>query len=407
MSRLAPQPWMKSAAAQRVIKALDAARPAGSRFVGGCVRNALLGEPVADIDIATQLTPDAVEKAMVAAGVAVHATGIEHGTLTVVADHQPFEVTTLRRDVETDGRRAVIEFTDDWGEDAQRRDFRMNALYAAPDGELFDPTGGGLDDIAQRRIIFVGDPETRIREDYLRILRFFRFFAWYGRSEPDPAGLAACAKLRSGLSGISVERIWAETKKLLAAPQPLAALSALERSGVLASLFPEARELGLLGKLVDWETREGTVPDAMVRFLALFWKDETAVKGVANRLKMSNEESHRLIWAARDMTMITPAMNGRALRRALYAIGPGVFRDRVVFEWAQDPAASEVWRTLYEAASSYERPAMPVTGDDLLTLGVKEGPAVGDALRKLEAVWIDSDFKLKRDQLLARFKSQP
>ncbi|MEQ1784957.1 MAG: CCA tRNA nucleotidyltransferase, partial [Hyphomonadaceae bacterium] len=186
MPQLAIQPWM--IAARRVMDALEAARPDCARYVGGCVRNALLGEPVSDIDIATQLVPDEVTQVMRAAGIAVHPTGIEHGTLTVVADHQPFEVTTLRRDVETDGRRAVVAFTQDWAEDAQRRDFRINALYADRNGQIFDPTGGGLDDLAARRIVFVGDPETRIREDYLRILRFFRFYAWYGREAPDAAG---------------------------------------------------------------------------------------------------------------------------------------------------------------------------------------------------------------------------
>ncbi|HEX5005935.1 MAG TPA: CCA tRNA nucleotidyltransferase [Hyphomonadaceae bacterium] len=403
MQRLASQPWMTSAASRRVMDALEGARAGSARFVGGCVRNALLGEPVSDIDIATQLTPDAVEKVMLAAGIAVHPTGVDHGTLTVVADHQPFEVTTLRRDVETDGRRAVVAFTEDWTEDAQRRDFRMNALYAAANGDVFDPTGG-LDDIAQRRIVFVGDPETRIREDYLRILRFFRFFAWYGRGEPDAAGLSACSKLKTGLATISVERIWMEMKKLLAAPSPMVALEAMGSFGILASLFPNVRGLELLAKIVGLEGRAGLAPDPMVRFLSLFWKDADAVGEAASRLKMSNEERHRLNWAARDMTEIRAGMNGRTMRRALYAIGPSVFRDRVVLEWAQQPEHSDMWKTLYDAAGAYERPALPVSGDDMLARGVSEGPAIGDALRKLEAEWIESDFKLKREQLLAKLK---
>ncbi|MDP3736782.1 MAG: CCA tRNA nucleotidyltransferase [Hyphomonadaceae bacterium] len=400
MTRLAPQPWMTSA--HRVMAALEKARPGSARFVGGCVRNALLGEPVSDVDIATQLTPDLVEQVMLDARIAVHPTGIEHGTLTVVADHHPFEVTTLRRDVETDGRRATVAFTEDWAEDAQRRDFRMNALYATANGDVFDPTGGGLDDIAQRRVVFVGDAETRLREDYLRILRFFRFYAWYGQSAPDPVGLAACAKLRSGLLGISAERIWMETKKLLTAPHPIASIEAMEKAGVFATLFPESRGLDLLRKVIAVETADGLPSDPMVRFLSLFWKDASTIRDVANRLKLSNEESHRLTWAAKDATLIDTKMNTRAMRRALYAIGPSVFRDRVLLEWAQDPAASGVWKTLYDAAGAYERPAMPVAGNDLLARGVSEGPAIGDALRKLEAAWIESDFKLDRDKLLAK-----
>jgi poly(A) polymerase len=196
-----------------------------------------------------------------------------------------------------------------------------------------------------------------------------------------------------------------ETKKLFAAPHPVASLEAMEKAGVFATLFPEARGLGLLKKLVGVEAREGLSPDPMLRFLSLFWKDAVAVRDVANRLKLSNEESHRLNWAAKDVAVIDAKMNTRALRRVLYAIGPGVFRDRVMLEWAQDPNASGVWKTLHDAAGAYERPVMPVAGDDLLKLGVKEGPAIGDALRKLEAAWIESDFKLGRDALLNKLKA--
>lgn len=188
--------WLRAAATRRVVEALEAARPGCARFVGGCVRNTILGAPVDDIDIATQLTPQETIDAAHAAGLSAAPTGVEHGTVTVIADHAPFEVTTLRRDVETDGRRAVVAFTQDWAEDAQRRDFRMNALYADPDGAVHDPTGGGLADAQAGRVIFIGDAHTRIREDYLRILRFFRFNAWYGRGPLDAAGLAACAMQR-------------------------------------------------------------------------------------------------------------------------------------------------------------------------------------------------------------------
>ncbi len=402
MRRLDPQPWMTSQAARRVMSALEAARTGSGRFVGGCVRNALLGENVADVDIATQLTPDLVEKAMLAAGIAVHPTGIEHGTLTVVADHHPFEVTTLRRDVETDGRRATVAFTEDWAEDAQRRDFRMNALYASIDGDVFDPTGGGLDDVAARRIVFVGDAETRIREDYLRILRFFRFFAWYGHGEPDPDGLAACEKLKAGLEGISAERIWMETKKLLAARDPLLSMAAMERSGVLAQLFPNSKGLDLLGKVVGVEGRVGLTPDPMVRFLSLFWKDVRAVPLACSDLKMSNEERQRLVWAVRDDTPIRVAMAPEDMRRDLYAIGAGVFRDRVLLQWAQDPVQSPGWAALYAQAGAWQKPVMPVTGEDLLARGIREGPEIGSTLRRLETAWIESDFALTREELLGR-----
>lgn len=403
MQRLDPQPWMTSKSAQRVMSALDAIRPGCARFVGGCVRNALLGEPVADVDIATQLVPELVQKAMIAAGIAVHPTGIEHGTLTVVADSHPYEVTSLRQDVETDGRRAVVAFTDDWALDAQRRDFRINALYASPDGVLYDPTGGGLDDIAARRIVFVGDAETRIREDYLRILRFFRFQAWYGRSLPDEEGLEACARLRSGLADISAERIWMETRKLVAAPQPLSALDAMKDAGVFGQLFPEAKGLELIGKLIRLEMQEDLGPDPMVRFLSLFWKDADAVHAVANRLKMSNEERHRLNWAVRDETPIWGGVTEHEVRAALYRAGEQVIRDRIVLEWANDGSAD--WRDVHDLAEQWRRPTMPVNGSDLLALGVTEGPAIGDALRRLEDAWIESDFALGHDELLALLKA--
>lgn len=396
MTRLAPQPWMASA--RRVMDALETVRPGSARFVGGCVRNALLDEPVADIDIATQLTPDRVEQACRAAGLAVHPTGIEHGTLTIVADHKPFEVTTLRRDVETDGRRATVAFTEDWAEDAERRDFRMNALYADRDGVIYDPTGGGLDDITTRRIVFVGDPETRLREDYLRILRFFRFQAWYGRAAPDAAGLAACEKLRAGLAGISAERIWMETKKLLAAPQPMPALRAMESSGVLAQLFPEWKGLGLLDRLVAVESAEALVPDAMVRFLALFWQDEPAVNAVSNRLKLSNDERHRLYVAVRDAPPLDSEASDVDVRLAIYRSGAPSVLDRARLGLAGGGEAA--WRRMIDIAKTWPAPSLPVSGADLLALGRPPGPAIGEALKKAENLWISSDFSLTREQLL-------
>ncbi len=400
MTRLANQPWLSSPAATRVMDALDAVRPGSARFVGGCVRNALLDEPVADIDIATQLTPDQVEAAMRAADIAVHPTGIEHGTLTVVANHQPFEVTTLRQDVETVGRRATVAFTEDWAVDAQRRDFRMNALYADRAGTVYDPTHGGLADIASRSIVFVGDPETRLREDYLRILRFFRFYAWYGQSAPDAEGLAACSKLRTGLSGISAERIWTETRKLLSAPNPMPSLEAMETSGVLAQLFPNAKGLDLVRKLVALDTREGFKPDPMLRLLALFWKDSDTIHTVANQLKMSNDERQRLNWSAKDETALSSDITPKSLRAALYRSSPQIIHDRAMLAWANDANAS--WRQLLTDITTWQRPVMPITGADLLAHGIPQGPQLGATLRTLETAWLESDFQLSQTDLLKR-----
>lgn len=396
METLPPQPWM--AAAKPVMDALEAARPGSARFVGGCVRNALLGEPVSDVDIATQLTPDEVGQACRIAGLGVHPTGVEHGTLTITANHVPFEVTTLRRDVQTDGRRAVVAFTEDWSEDAQRRDFRMNALYADREGRIHDPTGG-LADIAERRIVFVGDPDTRIREDYLRILRFFRFQAWYGRAAPDAAGLEACGRLREGLSGISAERVWAETRKLLSAPAPLPALNAMQSSGVLTTLFPEAKGLDLLAKLIALEASEELGLDPMVRFLSLFWRDADAISAVAARLKLSNEERDRLCNAAADRTPLSEASTQAEIHAAIYRSGWRVVRDRALLSWAG--SGDFAWAEVLVTAQIWTAPVLPLSGADLLALGRAPGPAIGEALRKAEEAWISSDFTLTREELLA------
>ncbi|RZJ27620.1 MAG: CCA tRNA nucleotidyltransferase, partial [Brevundimonas sp.] len=224
MTMLTGQDWLKSSATRAVLAALEASGgPDCARFVGGCVRNALMGRPIDDVDIATSLKPEDTEAAIRAAGLKAVPTGIAHGTVTAVSERQPFEITTLRRDVTTDGRNATVAFTDDWAEDAARRDFRLNALYADGEGQVFDPTGQGVADAAAGRIVFVGDPRTRIREDYLRILRFFRFFAWYGQGEPDVEGLEACRDLAPGISRLSAERVSKELMKLLAATDPRAA----------------------------------------------------------------------------------------------------------------------------------------------------------------------------------------
>ncbi len=404
MTRLPAQSWITGPAARRVLEALEAVRPGGARFVGGCVRDALLGATPADIDIATQLTPTEVAAAMRAAHIAVHETGLEHGTLTVVADGQPFEVTTLRRDVETDGRRATVAFTEDWAEDAQRRDFRINALYAAPDGEVFDPTGGGLQDLADRRVIFVGDPETRIREDYLRILRFFRFSARFGAGALDPDGLAACARLKSGLDTLSAERVWMETHRLMTTEHLAISLEAMEATGILKQLFPEAG-LDTVMAVLALDREEGLPPDALIRFLALFWPDPEAVGRVTRSLKMSNAESLRLRQAASDTTPLAPAMSPEDQRRALYAMGETVWRDRIHIAWALDPTHAASWREMLALPDHWPRPQLPVTGDDLLAAGIPTGPDLGRTLKSLEAAWIASDFTLRREDLLTRVKS--
>ena len=404
-SNIAHAPWLKAKETQALMHALDAARAGGSRFVGGCVRNTLMGREVDDIDIATQLTPDRVTEVCTKAGFAAHATGIEHGTVTVVVNHRPFEVTTLRRDVSTDGRRATVAFTENWEEDAQRRDFRINALYADAQGNVHDPTGGGLDDARVGRVIFIGDAHQRIKEDYLRILRFFRFNAWYAKTPIDPKGLDACADLVAGLDQLSVERIWKETKKLLEAPDPRAAWEGMTAIEVRARALPELSNELRLDSLVSIEADLMLPVDAMTRVAAALTDRESA-RALARRLKLSNDERDRLVAALGDEVKITSYMSLREMRRAIYQIGNQAFRDRVMLAWAgAGGEKAQQWRALTAHAQMWTPPKLPLSGDDVLAAGVPAGPKVGRILREVEDWWIDADFPDDRLSIIERLKA--
>ena len=387
--------WLPAPPTRRVIEALEGAEPRSARFVGGCVRNALLGQPVSDIDIATTLLPERAAQALKAAGIAVHPTGIAHGTLTAVANHQPFEITTLRRDVSTDGRRATVAFTTDWDEDARRRDFTMNAIYAEPDGTLIDYVGG-VEDALHRRILFIGRPEDRIAEDYLRILRFFRFYAWYAHGDPDQEALAACVAMRDGLTQLSAERVWNETKKLLAAEDPRTALAAMDEAGVMAALYGDL-DRARLGRLVEMGEA-----DAFLRFLALC-PDDASGEALAQRMKMSNAEKDRLR-AALDPELteaVAREWQTRAgLEKLVYRTGNQAIADRLALDFASVETPPEGWGGALAHARSFETPEFPVTGADLLAAGVPKGPELGDSLRRLEDRWVDSRFALTKAELL-------
>ncbi len=393
MTSIAGTDWLASETTRAVMRALDAARAGGTRFVGGCVRNTLMGKPVDDIDMATQLAPEAVITALKAAGIRAIPTGLDHGTITAVADGKPYEITTLRRDVETDGRRAVVAFTEDWAEDAARRDFRLNAIYADSAGTIFDPTGGGIEDAAAGRVIFIGDADQRLMEDYLRILRFFRFNAWYG-AQMDEAGLAACARQKDGLKKIAAERIWKELHKLLAAPDPTGAVEAMHDAGVLAVILPVSGNADGLHDLRLTEQLCGVQPDPMLRLMALMPRTAEAVQRVSADLRLSNAEAARITsWAADNLPDVT-GFNGRQLRHALYWHGPQAIIDRAML------SGHDV-RDLLWAVRSWKRPQFPVGGDDALAAGLT-GPDIGKALRALEEWWMDEDFMPDREALLKR-----
>ncbi|WP_374657652.1 CCA tRNA nucleotidyltransferase [Phenylobacterium sp.] len=376
-----------------VIAALEAAG-GEARFVGGCVRNALLGAPIGDVDIATTLTPEAVVAALEAARIRAVPTGVDHGTVTAVLDSQPFEVTTLRRDVETDGRRAVVAFTTDWSEDAQRRDFTMNAVYADAEGTLTDPTGTGVADAKAGRLVFVGDPATRIAEDSLRILRFFRFLAWYGKGEPDAAALAACEAGRGLMANLAAERVSKELLKLLEAYDPRPAVRLMARTGVLGALIPAPEDLSVFEQLVEVETEQLFECDPLLRLATLSPADQVGVAKAAEALRLSNEQRDRLVAARGVSPKITSWMSPRESRRAVYQIGATTFADRIKLAWAASSrsAATHQWRGLLALSQSWTPPPFPLTGEDVLKSGVPKGPMVGQVLREVEDWWIDHDF---------------
>lgn len=405
-TRLDPglHPWLVSAAAKAIFDALEAAagaRPA-VRFVGGCVRNALRGAPVDDIDMATVLPPQEVSCALEDAGVRVAPTGVAHGTVTAVIDGEPFEITTLRRDVSTDGRNATVAYSEDWVEDSARRDFRLNAIYADRDGTIFDPQTGVPDALAGR-VVFIGDADTRIREDYLRILRFFRFSAWYGATPIDAAGLAACAAGAAGLSRLSAERVWKELKKLFAAPDPHRALCAMGDSGVLREILPEAAapDAAFAALTADCD-------DPLVRLAKLLPRERGLVATTTKRLKLANAEAATLIAWASDETDLARLSAADPVERAttLYHARPDAVLARLRHAQADATAAGDGPAVSRVAALSgfvrdWRKPAFPLQGRDVIAQGVSPGPGVGAALAALERRWVASGFTLSKAALLA------
>ncbi|WP_231680841.1 CCA tRNA nucleotidyltransferase [Brevundimonas sp. AAP58] len=395
---LAGQLWLTDPATVRVMAALEAAGgPDSARFVGGSVRNSLVGRPVDDIDIATRLKPEETLAALKKAGIKSVPTGLAHGTVTAVADRKPFEITTLRRDVETDGRRAVVAFTDDWGEDARRRDFRLNALYADRSGHIFDPTGGGLEDALAGRVVFVGDPHQRIEEDHLRILRFFRFFAWYGRDEPDAVGLAACADHAGSLSRLSAERVSKELLKLLAAPDPRASVKAMRRTGVLDRLIPAVADLAAFEALIDLSD------DPVLRLSALLPDDPAEVARTAGALRLPRAVEHRLEAASHGP--LDPRTPTPTLRALIYRLGAEAVRDRVLRGQAAGGASAD---SALATVADWTPPRMPVGGREVARLGVAPGPETGRILKAFEDEWVAADFPDDgHDERLRRLASRP
>ena len=397
-------PWLTAPERACVFAAL-AAQGHIARAVGGAIRNALLGVPVADVDIATTATPQETIAAARAAGLKALPTGIAHGTVTIVVDGVTTEVTTLRHDVESHGRHATVAFTTDWMADASRRDFTMNALYCEADGTLFDPLGG-YDDVMAARVRFIGDAHQRIREDYLRILRFFRFNAQYGRGPLDAEGLAACITERDGLKRLSAERVSQELQRLLVAPRGIEIARAMFEAGLLAGLLGRAPDLSRLARLAACEVDAGATPDFARRLAALAVQVEEDAVFLQARLRLSNAAATRLRNAATAPHWPLPPDQATA-RAFLYRAGAEGYRDALFAARSRSDIERHAvtWRERLALPDTWQPPRFPLDGNDAAAAGVAPGPAVGTALRTAEAAWVASDFTLPREALLAMLRS--
>lgn len=412
-ARVLDAPWLTSGPTSRVLKLLNGGGEE-ARVVGGAVRNALLGIPVSDVDIATTALPEEVVKRAKAAGIKSVPTGIEHGTVTLVVDGQPFEITTLREDTETFGRKAKVSFGRDWVGDAHRRDFTINALSAGLDAVVHDYVGG-LEDLAARRVRFIGEPDQRIEEDYLRILRFFRFHAAFGTGEVDRDGYLACIRARAGLANLSAERMRMEMLKLLVAEGGAQAITAMADGGLLQMIIGGVSYGGTLAAMVAAEKALGLTADPMRRLAALAVALPEDARRLTTRLRLSNNEAKALDSMGHRWWRLAGMDEARA-RRRLYRLGEERYRDRLLLAWARagvgvDPAP---WIELARLPQRFTPPKFPLRASDFIARGVAEGPALGHVLTLAEDAWLAADFPLEpavlaslADQAVARLTRDP
>lgn len=394
--RLDDADWLQRSQTQAVFRALQAGGYS-ARAVGGAVRNALLGLPVTDVDIATPAPPEEVIRLAEAANLKAIGTGLKHGTVTIVAGRFSYEVTTLREDVETFGRHAKVAFTADWAADARRRDFTMNALYCDADGVVHDPLDG-YGDVLARRIRFIGDARARIREDYLRILRFFRMSAVYSTGPLDADGLQAALHERAGLRQLSSERVRQELMRLLAAPRAPEVLDVMRDYGFLTTVLPVAPRISIVRRLADIEAAEALRPDPVLRLAALGVEViEDAVR-LRDRLRLSTAEFELLAAAAEAPRALRPGVDEHQAKVWLYRLGPDRMRKLVLLNWARSPANPHdaAGHDLFMLAARWTPPRFPLGGADVLAAGVPAGPRVGEVLREIEDWWIAAGFPSDR-----------
>ncbi len=424
LGQLSPQDWLQHSDTRTVMQALQA-RGATARFAGGCVRDAILGLPVHDVDIAIDCAPEETMALLQAAGIRAIPTGLAHGTVTAVLPDHTFEITTLRKDIETDGRHAVVDFTDDWDADAARRDLTINALYADLDGTVYDPCHG-LADLGAGRVRFVGNAEHRIGEDVLRLLRFFRFYGRFGKPPANPDALSACRKLAHRIPELSGERIRSEMLRILAGHDPGEVLVLMRGEGVTPWLFSHDINPGRLRVLAWLESRgivaENVHADPLRRLAALILQDSpeataAALTDVSQRWRLSNSETERLKKALVLPPSVMPLSVTSTLpeaRKALYCLGEQAYRDHVLLAWATyryaygamgpKPGAQGTmcWDCLLRVPQTAPPPEFPLSGRDVVAMGLSPGPQVGTLLRQVETEWIADDFQKDRQHLLAR-----
>lgn len=400
---LANESWLTAEPVQQLL-ALLSAGDGEARVAGGAVRNALLGEPIADIDIATTLPPWRVTELVTRAGMSVHATGLAHGTVTVVVhegdETHAYEVTTLRVDTETDGRRAKVAFTDDWVADASRRDFTINAMFCDADGTVHDPLGG-YNDLVGRTVRFAGDPDARITEDYLRILRFFRFHARYGVGDMDPAALKACTDHKTALSNLSGERVRAEILKLLIARGVVETVTLMDRLGIFQCAFPTELRLAPLKHMRDIDDANDLPADGELRLCVLIDPHLAPL----DRLRLSNEQRDRILAVPIDASL-SPKLRDGERKIVLYQMGADRFRDAVRCRWARsgDPIDDTDWLDFLRLPDDWPVPVFPVTGKDLISRGLTPGPEMGDKLQALEDWWMAAGFPDDRNEILSQLQ---
>jgi len=413
--KLAPQPWMISPETRALLDALMA-RGTDVRFVGGCVRDAIAKRPVVDVDIATPDSPETVIELLQAADIKAIPTGIDHGTVTAVINKAVYEITTLRIDVETDGRRAKVAFTDDWIADAARRDFTINALSCTPNGDIYDPYRG-LEDLGNGVVRFVGNARDRIEEDILRLLRYFRFLAAFGRPPPDKAALDACKMFAPKLATLSAERVWREFRRILLGPNPEDVITLLQSEHILEHILPNSGPVGRLRMLSWLETTaiqiDTVKPDPIRRLAAILKQDNPNAHDVAVRFKLSKQEATRLHLIAKPTFECSAELSNQDAKNLLYQHDRQIIRDVLLLTWAQELSLAEnrgsvrtqAWLNQLSTIDEATAPSFPLTGQDLLDVGIPAGRRVGELLQSVEEWWVSGGCKATREDCLKKLNA--